>query len=142
MVLAALLLGGFAVVVLQARARIAAVHEQADRVAETQSVAAEYFRDMWTQPQVMRILVTESMANDTMPSVSVQGEGANLSVSYGAFGGASSGQPLVRPWSLPLSTVPFGVAAILTITVTLVAASRWSPSPQRDRPIMSRRNRP
>ncbi|PSL38281.1 hypothetical protein CLV49_1898 [Labedella gwakjiensis] len=126
-VVAALVLGGIAIVLLDARARVAVAYEQADRVAATQSVAADYTRNFWSQPHIVRDAVTESLMYDAMPVFVITGSEASVSVGYGAFRtGNVFPTPLV-PWSPRMVTAPLAMGGALAITVTLVAASRWSP---------------
>jgi hypothetical protein len=136
-VLAAFVLAGAALVAVEARTRVAVAYEQSDRVAATQSVDADYTRDFWSQPHIVADAVIEAMLNDAMPGFLISGDGASVSVRYGAFGGASFLPVGTRPWAPPFSTTPLAVAAVLAITATLVAASRWSPPgsrTERERP--------
>ena len=125
--LASLVLVGAAIVAVEARTRVSVAYEQADRVAATQSVAADYTRDFWSQPHIITDAVTESMMNDVMPVFVISGDGASVTVRYGAYGGGSFLPTGTRPWSLPLSATPLAAGLVLTLTATLVAASRWAP---------------
>jgi hypothetical protein len=120
---------GVAIVGLEARSRVDAVLAAADRVADTQTVAVDFMRSNYTQPSVMRAVIVEAVMNDAMPTFVVDGEGASVSVRYGAFGTGSYLPTVPRPWSMPLAAAPLALALVLGITAMLVAASRWTPRP-------------
>lgn len=119
-----LIVGGVALLVADARARVETVRTEIEAAA-SQQPGSEYYTDLMDTPAFVRRAVTESLVNDAMPRVDLVPRDGYIAITFGAFRGGNEVVTLTRPWTPRLVTTPLAVGLVLAITGTLVAASRW-----------------
>ncbi|PSL38280.1 hypothetical protein CLV49_1897 [Labedella gwakjiensis] len=121
-----LMVGGSALVVVDANARMAAAAQAVTDVADFYEEEQGY--DVGPRAPMLRTLLADSLANDgPMPAAFTQGGDDYVNVSYGAFGGIFSIIPLQRPWAPRMLVIPIAAGGVLLMTVLLIGAAGWTP---------------
>jgi hypothetical protein len=129
---AVLLLGGGALVVVDAQSRAAAANGVVTELREFYSEQEGY--DVGEPARLARLVIADSLANDGPTPVLFTNQQADYrDARYGAFGGIFTYLPLQRPWAPRLVVVPIAAGAALGVVVLLLQAAAWSPRPRRER---------
>ena len=136
--IAALLVGGLGIVTVDASDRVNAVRTSLIESSKGRP-GAEYYETLIDTPGFIRRQVTETLVNDAMPVAALVPRDGYVAIVFGAFGRGDETVTLRRPWTLRLVTVPLAAGLVLAVSATLIAASRWTPSPER--PLRSSRRR-
>lgn len=125
---AVLLVGGGALVAVDAQARAAAAESVVTELREFYSEQEGY--DVGEPRRLARLVIADSLANDgPTPVLFTDVQADYRDARYGAFGGIFTYLPLQRPWAPRLITLPIAAGAVLGVALLLARAAAWSPRP-------------
>lgn len=136
----ALIVGGLVLVQHEANTRVGIARSEVGRASAAESSTSQFTPSYFEQEPFVRQVVRESLLNDAMPHLTIEGGGEDegVSVSFGAFGTGSFLPSAPRPWVPRFVTAPLALGLVVGIAVVLVKAAHWTPT---DRPRAGRRRR-